>query len=73
MSAKVEGLPGISQRGKRMGVKLAQAAVSAGSLAALIPGAPKSWQPERNLPPSPPRATYVWLFPGVSPRAGEGI
>lgn len=44
-----------------MGVKLAQATVSAGSLAALIPGAPKSWQPEQNLPFRPPTC-------GSSPR-----
>lgn len=59
MSAKVEGLPGILRRVKRMGMKLAQATASAGSLAALMPGAPESQPPEQTFPLGPRRMTRV--------------
>ena len=63
MSAKVEGLPGILRRVKRMGMKLAQATVSAGSLVALMPGAPESWPPDRTFPLGP------WRTAPISPNA----
>lgn len=51
MSAKVEGLPGILQGGKRTGMKSARANAAAGILVVLMPCAPESSHPRGFLHP----------------------